>query len=324
MKIARLLLTGYLVCAPFVAQANPFQWALEFPKADFSKTTIAFSEIRATGTPRDSIPAIMSPKFKTAKSISGLGALEPILRLEVAGEVRGYPLRILLWHELVNDSIQGVPVLVSYCALCSSGIVFDRRLAGKTLAFGNTGRLRHYDLLMYDTMSESWWQQYTGEAVIGAHAGKRLKPLASRIQSFETFRLTDPGAQVLIPDDVTAFPYGKTPYVRMDSRSDKSEAFPYAIPPGVTPLERVVVVGDNGWPLERLRREKRITFGGWLLTWSPGMNSIHDTDWIPFGRDIGNVRVQQNTPDGWTEAVHDTTFAFAFGAFRPKAVWHLE
>ena len=324
MNIARHLLAGFLICAPFPALASPLQWALEFPKTNFSKNSIDLTEIKSAGAVRNSIPPIINPKFLPAKSISGLGPLEPVLRVEINGEVRGYPLRILLWHELVNDSIKDVPILITYCPLCSSGIVFERKVKGQVLVFGNTGRLRHYDLIMYDANSESWWQQFAGEAIVGAMTGTRLKPVVSRVQSFQTIVASDPDAKILVPADPKARDYGKTPYVRMDSSNEAADGFPYPIPNGIKPLDRVVVVGNEAWPLKRLRHENKIVTDKLVLTWAPGMNSIHDTRWIPFGRDIGNMRVQMKSDKGWVDAIHDTPFAFSFAAFHPKGAWHLQ
>ena len=324
MKFTRLIFIGLLIYAPLSAVAGPLQWALEFPKTKFNQSTAPLSEIQFVGLHRDQIPAIFKPKFKSANSISDLGLLEPVLRLEVKGEVRGYPIRMLVWHELINDTIKGVPVLISYSPLCSSGVVFDRRLDNQVLSFSNTGLLRHYDTIMYDTATESWFQQYTGGAIVGRLSGKRLKPIASRIQSFEQFKAELPKAKIMIASDPKSHDYGKTPYVRMDSRIDTAAQFTYSIPDGVGPFDRVVVMGNQVWPLKHVRKFGRIETPNLVISWSAGMNSIHDTRWIPFGRDIGNVRVQSNSPEGWSDAVHDTPFAFAFAAFHPNGVWHVE
>jgi len=324
MKITRLLFTGLLIFAPLSAMANLLQWSLEFPKTKFNLSNVSLSDIRFVGVRRDSIPTIFNPKFKRAKSISSLGLLEPLVRVDIKGEVRGYPLRILVWHELVNDMIKGVPVLVSYCPLCSSGVVFDRRLKNQVLRFGNTGLLRHYDTIIYDTTTESWFQQYTGDAIVGSLTGTRLKPIASRIQSFGQFKAEFPESKILVPTDPKAQNYGQTPYVRMDSRNDTAAQYPYLIPEGVGPLDRVVVMGNEVWLLKTLKELGQIEASGLVISWSPGMNSVQDTRWIPFGRDIGNVRVQYKSSKGWIDAVHDTTFAFAFAAFHPNGVWHLE
>ncbi|NQW00221.1 MAG: DUF3179 domain-containing protein [Rhodospirillales bacterium] len=324
MKSARFLFLAVLLWGSTGALASPYEWALAFPKTNFTRAVIDLSEIRATGAARDSIPAILAPKFQAAESITGMGELEPVLRIEIGGEVRGYPLRILLWHELVNDTIQGVPVLISYSPLSSSAVVFERRVDGRPLVFANTGLLRHYNTVIYDQATESWWQQYSGDGVVGQWAGKRLQPIASRIQSFAQFKRSHAKAGVLVPSDPKASDYGQTPFVRMDSRNDTAAQFPYAIPDGIGPLDRVVVIGDQAWSLARLRERTRIETDAVVLMWTPGMNSVHDTRWIPFGRDIGNVQAWMKTPSGTSDAVYDTTFAFAFAAFHPKGSWHLQ
>jgi len=324
MKLVPFFIIATLMCWPGWVNANPYQWALDFPNTDLSRFSVDLSEIRSVGAERDSIPAIVSPKFASANSVSDLGQLEPILRVEVDGEVRGYPLRILLWHELVNDTINDTPVLITYCPLCSSGVVFDRRIDGEALMFKNTGLLRHYDTVIYDDVTESWWQQFSGDALAGSMSGKRLKAIPSRIQPFQQFVAENPDSKLLVPEDAEAWEYGKTPYVRMDSRNDAAAQFPYAIPEGILPLDRVVVIGNAAWPLNRLRVKNRIETEAVILTWSAGMNSVHDTRWIPFGRDIGGVQAWVKTDTGIMDAVHDTTFAFAFAAFRPNGTWHLE
>ncbi len=97
--------------------------------------------------------------------------MEPVISVIINGDARAYPLHILLWHEIVNETISGVPGLVPYCPLCNSGVAFDRRLGGRTLNFGNTGRTRHFDMVMYDKETEGWWQQFLGEALIGSLTG---------------------------------------------------------------------------------------------------------------------------------------------------------
>ena len=96
------------------------------------------------------------------------------------GDARAYPLQILVWHELVNDRVGGIPVLVTFCPLCNTAIAFDRRVRGRTLGFGTTGNLRFADLVMYDRGTESWWQQFSGVALVGHYAGARLRQLPAR------------------------------------------------------------------------------------------------------------------------------------------------
>jgi hypothetical protein len=140
------------------ASADVATWRAEGWRTDFSRTTVAFGEILSGGPPRDGIPPIDDPKFSPVRMIDVLDDREPVIRLEVAGVVRFYPLRVMTWHEIVNDTIAGRPVAVTYCPLCNASIVFDRRLDDAVFDFGTTGLLRKSDLVMYDRQTESWWQ----------------------------------------------------------------------------------------------------------------------------------------------------------------------
>ena len=165
------------------SHANPLSWKFEWGKTDFSNHSVEFSEIMSGGPPKDGIPSIDDPKFVALADLKGLAATEPVIGFSHNGDARAYPLRILIWHEIVNDTVGGMPITVTYCPLCNSAIVFDRRLDGRVLDFGTTGKLRKSDLVMYDRQTESWWQQFIGEGIVGEMTGKRLKMLPARVES---------------------------------------------------------------------------------------------------------------------------------------------
>lgn len=195
----------FVAFAPFflgslVEASDIRRWRGEWHKTDFSKTSIDFDEIISGGPSKDGIPPIDNPKFELASAITTLGKDEPVVSIVVNGKARAYPLQILMWHEIVNDQIGKVPVSVTFCPLCNSAIVFDRRLKGAVLDFGTTGKLRNSDLVMYDRQTESWWQQFTGEGIVGKHMGENLKMLPSRVESFARFRKRYPTGKVLIPN----------------------------------------------------------------------------------------------------------------------------
>ena len=191
--------------------------------------------------------------------------------------------------------------------------------------FGNTGRLRNFDMIMYDRLTESWWQQYTGEAIIGKLAGTRLQPMPSRVEAFGRFRARHPDGQVLVPNDPKAWPYGSTPYVRMDT-SAGSGLDMFELPEGVRPFDRVVAVGRNAWTLKMLQRRGVIADEGLVMRWQRGQNSVHDTKVITFGRDVGNVTVKRLNAASHTflDVVHDVAFAFAFKAFEPNGALYYD
>ena len=132
-------------------------------KTDFSKHSVPFTEIRSGGPPRDGIPPIDNPAFKLVSNAPEyLADDEPVVSLEIHAEAKAYPLAILMWHEIVNDELGGIPVTVTFCPLCNTAIVFDRRLDGEVFDFGTSSLLRNSDLVMWDRQTESWWQQITG------------------------------------------------------------------------------------------------------------------------------------------------------------------
>ncbi|MFQ5799057.1 MAG: DUF3179 domain-containing (seleno)protein, partial [Bacteroidota bacterium] len=165
----------------------------EWQRTDFTKSSVDLDEIMSGGPPKDGIPPIDKPLFVSFdEADSWLAAVEPVIGLDIDGEARAYPLQILTWHEIVNDIIADTPVSVTFCPLCNAAIAFDRRVEheGKMLVldFGTTGKLRKSDLVMYDRQTESWWQQFTGEAIVGELTGTELTLLAAPLISYKQFR----------------------------------------------------------------------------------------------------------------------------------------
>ena len=315
---------GFAVGA--AAQASPEDWKREWPNTDFTKASVDFGEIFsgfAGGTGKDRIPSIDAPKFEPVAEVD-LPDREPVIGLAIGDDIRAYPLRILTWHEIVNDVVGGVPIAVTFCPLCNAAVVFDRRVDGRTLEFGTTGKLRNSDLVMYDRETESWWQQFLGEAIVGAMTGKRLEFLPARIESYARFRDRAPDGKVLVPSFFSMRRYGKNPYEGYDSLS---QPFLYRgeLPDGIAPLARVVTVGKEAWALSLVRERKRITTGDIVITWEPGQASALDTEIIAEGFDVGNVVVQRPKASGELEdIVYGVDFAFAFHAFYPDAPIHTE
>ncbi|NBC34067.1 MAG: DUF3179 domain-containing protein [Alphaproteobacteria bacterium] len=317
---AALLLAGLLLLlGAAAAEANPERWAREWPDTDFSRHSVAYDEILSGGPPKDGIPSIDDPQFTSLESADDLAPTEPVMGLEINGDARAYPLRILIWHEIVNDEVGGVPVAVTYCPLCNSGIVFDRRLGDRVLEFGTTGKLRYSDLVMYDRQTESWWQQFLGEAIVGELTGERLDIIPARLESLERFAERHPDGRVLVPNRPSMRAYGQNPYVGYDSAAQPF-LFRGDYDGPVPPLSRLVAVGDRAWSLQLLREAGRIEAGELVLSWAPGQNSALDTQDITAGDDVGNVVVQRRTAEGALEDIaYDVPFAFAFAALRPNA-----
>lgn len=324
--IARNVLCAALLLAPLAAgqaAANPARWAAEWPNTDFSKTAVNLKEIMSGGPPKDGIPSIDDPKFVPAAADKEIADSEPVIGLVVGGQARAYPLRILTWHEIVNDEIAGVPVTITYCPLCNSAIAFDRRIDGRVLDFGTTGKLRNSDLVMYDRQTESWWQQFLGEAIVGTMTGKRLKAIPARLESFANFKKRAPAGHVLVPNQGSMRPYGRNPYRGYDS-SPYPFLFAGELPKGIEPMVRVVVVDGEAWSLPLLRDKGRIAKADLVLSWQPGQASALDADRIRDGRDVGNVVVQRVKDGRTTDVVYDVTFAFVYHAFYPGRSIHVQ
>jgi hypothetical protein len=139
-----------------------------------------------------------------------------VIELAVGGDARACPLRILIWHEIVNVTVSGVPDTVTYCPLCNSAVVFDRRVPLHVLNFGTTGKLRNSDLVMCDRQTESWWQQFADEAIVGVLTGSQLKLLPACLESFAEFKARHPAGRLFVPTDPKKRDYGRNPYVGYD------------------------------------------------------------------------------------------------------------
>lgn len=301
-----------------LAQSERFERA--WPNTDFSRLAVDLGEVISGGPPRDGIPAILNPAFIAASEETRLDDREPVMTyVPDNGPARAYPIRYLMWHEIVNDVVDGRPIAVTFCPLCNTGMVFDGQLDGQALTFGVSGLLRHSDMIMYDHQTESWWQQALGEGIAGEMTGRALTQLPAWMESWAAFRDAHPDGLVLDEPNWRRA-YGTNPYRNYDT----TRPFLYSgedPPHGIPPLERVVRVGDQAWPLTRLRAEGTITEAGLTLSWAEGQASALDAGDIGEGREVGNVRVRDAQG---RDVAHDIPFAFAFHAFHPDGRWMLD
>ncbi len=288
-------------------QASRVPFSTRGWRTDFSKHAVPLGEILSGGPPKDGIPSIDQPSFVSVDEADGwIGDREPIVVFEHDGVVRGYPWQILIWHEIVNDEVGGQPVSITYCPLCNTAIAFDRRVNGRLLDFGTTGKLRHSDLVMYDRQTETWWQQATGEAIVGELTGTTLRFLSAPTVSWSDFKRTHPAAQVLSRDTGHNRPYGKNPYDGYDT--GRPFLFRGRTDNRLPVMARVVVVrnGDGSvvYPMSVLGREKAINHevGGSpvVLFFRKGTASAVDAPSIDRGRDVGAANVFERTVDGRT------------------------
>jgi hypothetical protein len=171
---------------------------------------------------------------------------EPVILLRIEDDTRLYPLQILTYHEIVNDVVGEIPMAVTFCPLCNAAIAFDRRIDGHLLQFGTTGLLRHSDLVMYDRQTESWWQQFSGEAIVGALAGEMLERVPAEVVSFESALHRYPRARVLSRDTGYRRAYGTNPYPGYDRIDQAPFLFQGDVDGRLPPMERVLGVAVGG------------------------------------------------------------------------------
>jgi hypothetical protein len=268
-------------------------------RTDFSRHDVPLGSILPGGPGRDGIPPLDHPRFVSIDAAARfLAPREPVIAVSLGGTARAYPLQILVWHEIVNDTLGGVPIAVTYCPLCNSAIVFDRRTDGRTLTFGTTGNLRNSDLVMWDRQTQSWWQQFEGQGIVGSLTGTRLTALDSQTLSFADFRARYPNGDVLSRDTGFDRPYGQNPYAGYDT-VPVSRPFDYGghLDPRLPPVERVesITVGRDTAvaPFDALARHPVIaaTVGGVpaVVLFDPRVLSPLDASAIADSRSVGSA-----------------------------------
>jgi hypothetical protein len=313
-------------------------------------------EIRSGGPPPDGIPPIDDPEFEAVEAAGEwLTDRDPVLVVEVDGAVKAYPLAIMTWHEIVNDTIAGEPVVVTYCPLCNSALVFSRVVGGEVLDFGTSGRLLNSNLVMYDRQGRNLWSQYTGEVLVGNRLGDELRRIPAQIVSWSDVAANLPDARVLSRDTGVERPYGTNPYQGYDE-GDSPFLFDGETSDALPQMARVVALRGEppvALPLRRLREERvvEVDVDGEpvVVLWTPGTASaLGDAD-IDQAADVGatgafaalyqgepldlrpadgmfvdasrdlTVDVLGNVEGGGslTRLPHDDTFWFVQFAFRP-------
>lgn len=276
------------------APLSPEVW-----KTDLSKRSIDLSELHAgkDRPPKDSIPSIDLPEFDPVAAAAGwLAPGEPVIVVDLHGETRAYPLQILLWHELVNDRIGETPILVSYCPLCNSALVFDRRVKGQAHTFGVASFLRHNDMVMYDRQTDTLWQQLTGEAIVGTLTGEILTPLPSRLAPFGQFAAAHPEGRVLNRRTGMLPPYGESTYTGYEFGDAPRTAGAKPMRQGER-FERVFVVSAEGarraYTLDFLRRlrvvEDRLKSVRYVVFHEAEMLTLLDAPKIADSRSVGTA-----------------------------------
>lgn len=266
----------------------------------FPISLVERTRIVSGGPPPDGIPAIDQPVFQPAASVDWLEDGEAVLALRVGDAVRAYPVQVMVWHEIVNDSLAGVPVTVTYCPLCNSALAYDRRVDGRVLDFGTSGALYQSALVMYDRQTESLWTHFDGRAVVGTLVGAQLEFLPVSTVSWRDFRRAHPTAAVLTRDTGHDRPYGRNPYVGYDqSDGPLTGFFSGDVDAREAAMTRVVGVHRGGDSIavvtERLADAGVVeaTVDGRRITlWhAPGTSSALQAREVAGGDDVGATGV---------------------------------
>jgi hypothetical protein len=260
-------------------------------KTDFNKHNVPFSEILSGGPPKDGIPALKDPEVVSiAEADIWLKPLEPIILVQVGKDVKAYPIQILIWHEIVNASVGVEPLVVTFCSLCNTAIAFKRNVNWRILDFGTTGRLRYSNLIMYDHQTETWWQQATGDAIVGELTGTQLEFYPATIISWQTFKTSYPQGKVLSRETGYGREYGHNLYIGYDDVNNppflyQVPATPYQLPP----VTRVLMIDLNGealaYPYETLEKIGAVGGGAVVVFWQSGTVSPLDSAMTGSGRD---------------------------------------
>jgi len=288
-------------------ESPPFGATREF-STDFQKHTVPYAEILSGGPPKDGIPAIDNPQFiRIGEADSWLEPLEPVVLIEVGDQARAYPIQILMWHEIVNDTVGELPLTVTFCPLCNTAIAFERKAGDKVLDFGTTGRLRYSNLIMYDRQTETWWQQANGEAIAGELTGTRLKFYPAAMISWQEFKSTHPEGLVLSRETGYSRSYGRNPYTGYDNINNPPFLYDGPETPGVLPpMARVLTVDLNGeavaYPYDALQQVQVVNdqVGGQAIAvfWTAGTASALDSSSVAGGRDVGAANAFNRVLDG--------------------------
>ena len=267
---------------------------------DWSKHSIEYRELLSGGPPRDGIPPIDQPKFiDNQQAEQWLAPNDPVIALELNGDARAYPLQILTWHEIVNDTVGEIPITITFCPLCNSAIAFERHYQGTTYDFGTSGLLRHSDLVMYDRQTESLWQQFTGEAIVGAMTGEQLKMIPAGLIGFEQFQVAYPTGKVLSKETGYSREYGRNPYPGYDNIHNNPFLFRDPVDKRLPAMARVVTISDgeyhNAYPVTLLEKfgviHHQLGNQPLVVFHQAGVSSALDETRIANGIDVGATGV---------------------------------
>ena len=279
---------------------------------EFPDPLIEIDQIISGGPPPDGIPPIEDPVFlPVIDNIDILDPGESVVALEIDGDARAYPVRALIWHEIVNDTVGDVPVTVTYCPLCNSATTYKRTIRGVETTFGTSGRLFNSSLVMYDRATESLWTHFDGRGVVGVLAGEQLESIPAPLMSWGDFREAYPTGQILDWTQTgTSRPYGTNPYTGYDDPATDPFLFLGDADGRTRAKQRVVGIEIDGvakaYALEVVSggeaKATNTEIDGLpiVILWKAGQVSALDTASLDAGADVGTVGVFNPVVDGQT------------------------
>ncbi|WP_423919182.1 DUF3179 domain-containing protein [Candidatus Poriferisodalis sp.] len=263
-------------------------------------------DVLSGGPPPDGIPSIDAPNFERASDVEFLQSQEAVVTLTLNGDARAYPVQVMIWHEIVNDTVGGEPVTITYCPLCNTAIGYHRQLGDRIFDFGTSGRLYKSALVMYDRQTESLWAHYTGQAIAGALTGSQLELIPIATVAFETFVVEHPNGLVMTRPGGFGRSYGSNPYVGYDESDGRPTFFGDVPDPRLPPQTRVLVIRHGGAAVAveldtlQVGGVMPVDLGGVPVVafHLPGTATPIQNQQVAFGRDVGATGVFDPTVDG--------------------------
>ena len=247
-----------IVTYPFTASAGPNNGF------DVSNAIIPASEILAGGPPKDGIPALSDPELIDAEAASYLKPDDRVIGVTMDGISRAYPIAILNWHEIVNDTINDQRYAVTFCPLCGTGVAFYSDIAGSTTDFGVSGLLYNSDVLLYDRETESLWSQIMSQAVAGKLVGEKLKAFPVSHTTWRDWVKQHPDTQVLSTDTGYSRDYSRNPYRGYEQSRQLYFGVNQRAPDTYHPKEQVIGLEIDGvykaYPFAELEKNNQTQF----------------------------------------------------------------
>lgn len=306
----------------------------QWPNTDFCQHRYSYAEILSGGPPRDGITPIYPEGYRYPEAIYRLGGnaatytvayqtiaegdqllfdQSPVIVVVINDDAQAVPLGVLTSHEIANTTVGGAPIAITFCPLCNAGIAFERTLNGRELHLGVSGFLRNSDMLMWDHETESWWQQATGEGIVGEMTGQQLQFVTSSMVSWGDFKAAYPTGRLLLPTNNGRVDrdYDRNPYVGYD-QNEQPFLFQGQPDERLSAIERVLgyttQVGEISlsvaYPFSTLAEQiviqDRVGEQLVVVFWQPGATSALGTSRISAAREVGSAALFDPTLEDGT------------------------